>query len=433
MQRFALLVSLLFSCAYAQVRIDLVANLPHQDTVHRGTDVWGYVDATTGREYALLGTFETVSIVDITEPSAPEYVAFLDNVKGFDLKVWDHYAYSAGGNDLGPMDIIDLADPANPVKVGSVPDAHNIWIDEEGYLYAAFPGLRIWDLNANPVAPQLVYADTSLQGHDLVTFGDTLYFFDGYAGTFIYDVSSKSSPVLIGQIQDPQIQYAHSGWLTEDGKTLFICDELARTPTADISVWDISDFGNPTRIADFEDPNSIVHNIYIIGNYAYVSYYMNGFRIFDVTQPADFFLAAEFETFPDSSNENFGGAFGVYPYSPNGIIMVNDMTYGLFLFKVALPPDEENRDEALAWPNPFTDFTRIYYEIEQAGEISVEIFDTEGRLVNRLYEGPAEAGGRWFEWSGTNLSGWKVAPGHYYARLKGNDQLSVAKILYYGN
>lgn len=82
-------------------------------------DVWGYT-APNGTEYALLaGRGGGLSILDITPApaSAPVEVGFLPTESGAsdskDVKVYDHYAYLV--NEGGPIQIIDLDDPANPV------------------------------------------------------------------------------------------------------------------------------------------------------------------------------------------------------------------------------------------------------------------------------------------------------------------------------
>jgi choice-of-anchor B domain-containing protein len=298
------------------------------------TDVWGYFDNNTGKEYALVGygLFSSgvgVFIVDVSDPTNPVLVAEVDSVPGFDLKVWDKYLYTVNGGGSGRGGIVDISDPENPQVVGSFPSAHNIFIAQNGVMYLEAPGLRIFDLNQDPTNPTLVWSGGSA-GHDAAVIGNRLYDFHGAAATNIYDVNDPANPKLLGSI-DSSIRFHHSGWPTEDRRFLFICDEGAVNPTSDITVWDISQINNPKRINEFTDNSAKVHNLYILGDFAYVSYYTAGFRVFDIADPTRINLVDEFDTTMESG-EAFRGAFGVYPFTPSGNIYVSDITTGLFIF-----------------------------------------------------------------------------------------------------
>jgi len=301
------------------------------------SDVWGYVNPANGKEYALMGHLgpdpSGISIFDVSDPTAPVQVAQMNDIAGFDLKVYQNYMYSVTGGSFGIGSITDLTDPANPVVVGTFPSSHNITITANGLLIAESPGLKIYSL-ANPTSPQLLWQGGVFnEGHDATVMGNILYDFHGRENTNIYDISSPGEPILRGIISDPSIAYNHSGYPVGNGNVLLIADELARTGAADITVWDISDLSNPTRIGEYRDDSAIVHNIYVIGSLAYVSYYSAGFRIFDVSDPANLTLLAEFDTSPDFATQDFNGAFGVYPFAPSGVIYVSDIENGLYLFR----------------------------------------------------------------------------------------------------
>lgn len=305
------------------------------------TDVWGYVDPDTGTEYALVGSLGNqpaeLYIVDVSTPEAP-VLAGTVTVPSFDVKTWRHYAYTVtGGGDRGGEPegrIIDLIDPANPVVVGTFPSSHNIFIDDGGRMYLEVPGLRIFDLTADPTAPRLLWNDALAAGHDATVVGNRLYDFHGQLGTNLYDVTDPAAPALLGTIAPPSIRYHHSGWPTDDGRFLYLCDELARGASADITVWDVADPANPVLAASLSDTAATVHNLIIADELAYVSHYAAGFRVYDVSDPANPVLAAEFDTAPDVAREGFAGAWGVYPLTPSGRVYVSDRTHGLFIFEV---------------------------------------------------------------------------------------------------
>ncbi len=303
------------------------------------SDVWGYVDANTGKEYALIGGLgqgtRVMNIVDVSDPAVPVLTASID-VPGFDMKVWRNYAYTVtGGGDQGTDPdgrIVDLSDPANPVVVGSFPSAHNIFIDDQGFLYLEAPGLRIMDLNPDPTDPLFVWSDSTQGGHDATVIGDRLFDFHGRSGTYIYDVTNRSAPQLLGSITLPSIRYHHGGWTTRDGAYLLLCDELSQDSTADITIWDVRDPSNPVLAAEIGDQAAIVHNLYIIDDLAYVSYYTAGFRVYDVSDPRAPRLVDEFDTATMEQGIGFNGAWGVYPFTPSGHIYVSDTANGLYVF-----------------------------------------------------------------------------------------------------
>ncbi|MCZ6776090.1 MAG: choice-of-anchor B family protein, partial [Ignavibacteria bacterium] len=186
----------------------------------------------------------------------------------------------------------------------------------------------------DPTNPMLLWDDGTGGGHDAAVIGNRLVDFHGGSGTNIYDVSFSNpfSVQLLGSINDPAISYHHSGWTTENGRYLFICDELATHPTADITVWDINDPGNPQKVDELADPTATVHNLYVLGDFAYASYYSAGFRVFDVSIPNAVVMVGEYDTSP-SSGEGFQGAWGVYPFAPSGNVYVSDRQNGLFVFQ----------------------------------------------------------------------------------------------------
>ncbi len=311
--------------------IQLLGKIEFQQNI---TEVWGYVDSA-GKEYALVGFGGGIHIVDASNPQEPVLVATVDTVPGFDVKVWQNYAYTVNGGGNGLGGIIDLTDPTDPKVVGNFPSGHNIFIDDSGYMYLDTGNLqlRIFNLNPDPMIPTLVWSGGPNDGHDATVIGNRLYDFSGFGGTNIYNVTNPASPQLLGGITATFISFHHSGWPTEDGNFLFICNELAIKGDPDLTVWDIRDLNNPQFVTEIDDEEDNIHNLYIIGGFAYTSYYNAGFRIYDVSDPTDLKLVGEFDTSPNvDMNTVFQGAFGAYPFTPSGNIYVTDITDGLFIF-----------------------------------------------------------------------------------------------------
>ncbi len=348
-------------------------------TGNNGTDIWEYIDDATGKVYAIVGG-NGMSIVDVTDPTNPVQVEHLPSVPGFDVKVWKNYVYCATGGG-GTASIVDISDPTNAVVVGTFPSSHNFHIDERGYMYNAFPGVRIYDLNPDPTNPTFL-VQVGSEGHDVTVRGNIMIDSHGSSGTNIYDVTNPATPILLTTITDPTITYHHQGDISTNGDYLYICDELGNHPDADISVWDISDLNNPVRVDDVADPNSTPHNLYVIGDYAYVSHYTAGFKVFDISDPSQLVLADEYDT-NTATGEGFAGAFGVYPSPITGNIYINDDA-GIFVFGFSelLGVDEETINNFSLYPNPATEIITINSPEFTLNEI--ELFDVLGQSIQSL-------------------------------------------------
>jgi hypothetical protein len=251
-------VACLARTAYAAVDIELVGriNLPNSIFL---VNVVGYVDPSTQREYAIVGdNHDKVYIVDVDDPSDMRIVSQISGIPGFDVKTWGTYLYTSDGNTSGrDSRVVDIVDPASPIVIPQgFRSAHTLSISSAGILFAEFPGLRIYDLNATPTAPQLLH-ESGGEGHDSMPKGtDRLYDFHGRDDTVIWDVSDPANPDTLGIISDPEIVFHHSGDVTADQRYLYICDELARGARPDITIWDIEDPSTPTRVGSIADADA---------------------------------------------------------------------------------------------------------------------------------------------------------------------------------
>lgn len=321
------------------------------------TDVWGFERA--GKEYAVIGDISenrNFSIVEVTDPFNPIVVS-TTSYPAFDMKVWQNFLYVVDGSHdrVGEMrgKIYNIENPAAPVAVGNFPSAHNIFIDDRGYLYLSGRhetinnelrefGISIYDLNADPAQPQPVWSSELPESHDMAVIGDRMFDFHGESGTYIYDVTNRSAPILLGNISTGQ-GYDHSGWTTEDGNYLFITNEFAASSHPnlktlggpDIAIWNISDASSPVLVGQIHDEFSRVHNLYIKGDLAYVSYYSAGLKIFNVADPEASVLIYAHDTNAGTilvAEDGFNGAFGVYPFNSSGNVLVSDITNDLHIF-----------------------------------------------------------------------------------------------------
>ncbi|MDH4037771.1 MAG: choice-of-anchor B family protein [Candidatus Krumholzibacteria bacterium] len=410
--------------------ITLQGFLPLTGTT-RITNVWGYYDEATGREYALVGDwFGGFYIVDATDPTNPILVVKVTGVSGFDLKVWDHFVYSCDGNSAGnDTRITSLANPITPVVLPALlPSCHTISISTQGVMYMEYVGVRIFDLNADPQNPDSLYYIDNL-GHDSTPRGNRLYDFNAVQMN-IWDVSNPSQPALIGSDDDPGVLYYHSGDESKNHNYLYVCDEYAVTPTPDIVIYDINDPSLPVRIGGINDPASRVHQLYVDGDLMFVGYYTAGFKVFDIANPAAPVLADVYDTSPyqtETGPDVYNGAYNAYPYTHSGSVYVADHPSGLFIFSVdghtGQATGVDGGGPVVArlgqnYPNPFNPATTIEYETLSPTRVVLRVYDVSGGCVRTLVDARQPAGAHRVSWDGRDDAGRAVASGVYYSRLE---------------
>ena len=326
------IVFLISVIGFTQTNVDLISNL-NQYPGDGYNDIWGYVDGS-GIEYALLGVRSGTSIVNLSDPQNPVEVEFIPGIFSVwrDIKVHGNYAYVVTeGTGIGQgLQIIDLSQlPNSATLVNTIETwftrAHNIFIDD-GYAYVigtnSGGGMHILDLS-NPVNPvRISYYTGSQYIHDVYVWNDTVVACaeDTYD---LVDVSDKSNPQLISSSPALPGIYAHSGWMTEDKRYFFGTEEFNNI---DITVWDLVDRTTWNLVVpQWQMPtNSTVHNLFINGNYAHISYYTDGYVVLDISDPLNPLLAGEYNT---------SDMWGCYPYLPSGITICSDMDDGLYIFQ----------------------------------------------------------------------------------------------------
>lgn len=404
-------------------------------------NIWGY--AANGREYALMGVTGGTTIIDVTNPSTPVEVAFIPGplappYEWREIKTHSHYAYvvSEGTGSGAGMQIIDLSNLPTSASLAATftatfTRAHEIFI-ADGYAYVVGTsqgGMHILDLS-NPTSPvQVGYYGASGYVHDVHVWNDTAYV--SSADTYdLVSVSNKSNPQLISQSAALPGIYAHSGWLTEDKRYFIACEEFN---VVDLTVWDLQD-----RTAwDLVVPSwqmagtSPIHNIFILGDYAHISYYKDGYVVLDISDPTNPQFAGQYDTYPGSGGGTYNGAWGVDPYLPSGNTIISDMATGLYICKFNPPvtsiedikniPDEFFLEQN--FPNPFNPSTKIVYRISDGGFVNLKVYDVLGNEVATSVNEYKPAGRHEINFDASELHS-----GVYFARLSAGNQSDIIKM-----
>ena len=80
-------------------------------------------------------------------------------------------------------------------------------------------------------------------------------------------------------------------------------------------------------------------------------------------------------------------------------------------------------------PNPMRESARIDFVMPRAGKLSMKVYDTAGRLVRTLADGPVEAGPGSLHWDGKGESGHRMPAGVYFYRLSAEGQTLTRKLM----
>ena len=227
-----------FAGAYPCSNVDLESFLPLNEiggtsSQSAANDIWGWTDAVTGSEYAIIGLVFGTSFVDITDPSAPVYLGELPTHGAFgsswrDIKVYSDHAFIVSEASRHGMQVFDLTQLRGlngpPVTFSEtahyrqVAQAHNIVINEDtGFAYlvgtsgknSCSGGLHMVDIS-NPTSPSfegcfstdgythdaqcVVYI-----GPDIAHQGSEICFNSNEDTITIVDVTDKRNPVELSR------------------------------------------------------------------------------------------------------------------------------------------------------------------------------------------------------------------------------------------
>ncbi|MGB1312157.1 MAG: choice-of-anchor B family protein [Bizionia paragorgiae] len=344
-----------------------------------GSDIWGWTDATTGKEYALVGLENSTAFVDISNPTEPLFLGRLNSNAGTnywrDVKVYNDFAFivadGVGNHGMQVFDLSRLRTVTNAPEVFTadavytgVGSCHNIVInDSEGVAYlvgcnSANGGGPIFVDVTNPLNPTFLGEYTaSGYTHDaqVVTYNgpdndyagkEILIASNGATGSgtnkvVVVDVSDKTNPVLISEMTYPQAAYTHQGWFTDDQRYFILGDELDEQNfgvNTSTFIFDLSDLDNPVLSSTYTSQfDAIDHNGYVKGNTFYLANYRAGLRVFDIsnigsaTNPMT--ETGYFDTYPDNNNTGFNGVWSIYPYFASQNIIIGDIEGGLFIVR----------------------------------------------------------------------------------------------------
>jgi hypothetical protein len=277
--------------------------------------------------------------------------------------------------DLGAviLDVTGLPDPSTVHEVARIrePDYlggfHNIFIYKHSngrvYLFttASAPGALVYDLgmvvdgdleNARvgiiPVPESALGRGGGRGYHDFYAgyhpdTGEDRFYGGGTGGYYIYDVTDVTNPELrISLTGVSGVQYGHTFTPSADGRYVIAETEYQYAP---LRIFDLQPAleGDVTNIrrpisAFTANWKNLVHNHEVRWPFVFVSGYLDGLQVFNLQDPQNPVTVGFYDTYigpPNTDRTNvFNGAFGVDVRNEDGLVVVSDMSTGLWTFRM---------------------------------------------------------------------------------------------------
>ena len=410
----------------SNISVDILANTNDNP---EGSDLWGWTDNTTGKEYAIAAMTNSTAFVDVTDPVNPIFLGRLDSNAGNnywrDVKVYNNHAFivadNVGAHGMQVFDLTKLrglttaqAFTADTVyNTDDLGSCHNIIINENtgiAYLVGCkntsgsrlFNGGPIFVDISDPKTP--VKIDSySLDGysHDAQVInyigpdsnytGKEIYIGSNENNITILDVTDKNNVIKIAEIDYSQIGYTHQGWFTEDQRYFILGDEEDEQDfgmNTRTLVFDFLDLDNPILSSTYSGASTAIdHNGYVKGDLYYMANYSAGLRVLDITNISastdSMTEVGYFDTYPNNNGTSFNGAWSVYPYFASGNIIINDIERGLFVVRKSGTLNLENLDlkkDFSIYPNPTSEKITIKSFNNQVIK-SIQVYSLLGQKI----------------------------------------------------
>jgi hypothetical protein len=278
-----------------------------------------------------------IDIWDVTNPRAPEHLGFwpvssVPPVEGGAGGVHELHLFQRGNRAYvtaavpfseflpagggGDFRLVDVTDPRNPVQVGD-------WgaVEDGGLIPGQGQDFFGHSASADKTGTTAI-----------VSYWD--------AGAILLDISDPANPTFIGRTIYPAGSDGdtHSIWLARGGNLLLTADEDFNPTNGTwgfLRLWNVKNPAAPVEIGRFGTANALapnldccfsIHNPLVRGSTAYLSWYADGIRVVDISQPA---APREIASFvPDYE---FPFVWGVYV--DRDLIFASDFDTGLYVLK----------------------------------------------------------------------------------------------------
>ena len=106
--------------------------------------------------------------------------------------------------------------------------------------------------------------------------------------------------------------------------------------------WDVSQIesGNVNLLDEWLPQNGEIwstHNLFVKGNHLYISYYVYGLQILDISDPTNMESAGYYDTLEETEEMSiYDGVWGAFPFFNSNRTIISDRVNGLYILEESL-------------------------------------------------------------------------------------------------
>lgn len=228
----------------------------------------------------LVDAADGIRTLDVTDPVSPQEINQYNNMWLIrdGLVVKDNYAYLGTWQGVR---IVDISAPSFPVDMG---EYHQKGVDDIAligdtlYVAGYTDGLQWLDIT-DPIRPQLM-GRMPTTGTTHILISENHAYVGVWDGMYIMDVSDPNNPAIIGDYRSGQAVHD----MAIHGDYLYMAVDRVDSPRYDVDVLDITDPTQPKETLRYIF-TAYAKGIEIKGDYLYVADGYKGLRIFDISKP----------------------------------------------------------------------------------------------------------------------------------------------------
>ncbi len=254
-------------------------------------------------DYAYISESEYgLRIVSIADPANPVIVGSYDSQSYYanNILAENEYAYLVGSDGL---EVINVSDPLNPSLAGSystLDDAFSIFLHGNQAYVGGHTFFEIIDI-ADPTAPDQVGYFSNFADYACVTgifvAGEYVYITSNACGLFCmygwcsFDIFNIGDPTLPAPVSSLAFGDIPSG--------IFVADDYAYLSAyyPSLTVIDISDPTYPGIIGDWSAGTGYPsHDVFVAGSHAFIAGSVDGVYVISITDPANPSIVASYNT-----------------------------------------------------------------------------------------------------------------------------------------
>lgn len=362
-----------------------IAELSHPYTGRVTHDI-GTVSGSHGalcvqveKDYAFVGTDAGMDIVNLMNQEIVLHISTSDPV--WKIEIIGEYAYLCAKS----LNVVDISDPKRSRVVFRSDlegDAYRISFNTDYAFIAALEGgVHIFNIS-DPIHPRPISHFPTQGAATNVTYDDDhMYILDNRNGVLQIDIQDIQHPQLISEYTDTELPIDAA----IIGNHLYVLDSES------IQIIDTRAMERLTRYSQLQAPTGFTINdkaLYVCD--------LNQLKMFRI-QTDGLNLGVE-EVLHDRTSQH------ILPTSIQQNLLLQN------------------------YPNPFNPETWIPYTLSKNAQVSLTIYDVQGRLIKHYSYGFQQIGKHTAYWNGKNTVGENVASGVYFYTLNAGDFSTTAKM-----